>query len=146
MNQQLEQENTNDSWRGAKVLSQFQPQWRIRVKQRHCQGRSKPPRTGLIAPLLVGPAAQHRRNGRVGRNRSQQPARSSMCRTATRQQTKLSSLFREGKAEILMKGSLHTDELMAAIVSREGGLRTGTPHQPRVHHGRSDLSQGADCY
>ena len=24
-----------------------------------------------------------------------------------------------------MKGSLHTDELMSAIVSREGGLRTG---------------------
>src|SRR6185369_12156385 len=34
-------------------------------------------------------------------------------------------LIREGKAEILMKGSLHTDELMAAVVSREGGLRTG---------------------
>jgi phosphotransacetylase len=34
-------------------------------------------------------------------------------------------LVREGKAELLMKGSLHTDELMAAVVSREGGLRTG---------------------
>jgi len=33
-------------------------------------------------------------------------------------------LVREGKAEILMKGSLHTDELMSAIVSRERGLRT----------------------
>jgi phosphate acetyltransferase len=31
---------------------------------------------------------------------------------------------REGKAELLMKGSLHTDELMAAVVSRDGGLRT----------------------
>ena len=34
-------------------------------------------------------------------------------------------LVREGRAEVLMKGSLHTDELMSAIVSREGGLRTG---------------------
>jgi phosphotransacetylase len=34
-------------------------------------------------------------------------------------------LLRETKAELLMKGSLHTDELMAAVVSREGGLRTG---------------------
>ena len=34
------------------------------------------------------------------------------------------NLVREGKAEALMKGSLHTDELMAAVVSREGGLRT----------------------
>src|SRR6185369_11133489 len=33
-------------------------------------------------------------------------------------------LVKEGKAEILMKGSLHTDELMSAIVSRDGGLRT----------------------
>jgi phosphate acetyltransferase len=33
-------------------------------------------------------------------------------------------LVREGRAEVLMKGSLHTDELMSAIVSRERGLRT----------------------
>ena len=33
-------------------------------------------------------------------------------------------LVREGRAEALMKGSLHTDELMGAVVSREGGLRT----------------------
>jgi phosphate acetyltransferase len=34
-------------------------------------------------------------------------------------------LAREGRAEMLMKGSLHTDELMAAVVKRETGLRTG---------------------
>ena len=34
-------------------------------------------------------------------------------------------LVRTAQAELLMKGSLHTDELMAAVVSREGGLRTG---------------------
>ena len=34
------------------------------------------------------------------------------------------ALVRAGKAEALMKGSLHTDELMAAVVAREGGLRT----------------------
>jgi len=31
---------------------------------------------------------------------------------------------REGKAELLMKGSLHTDELLGAVVARETGLRT----------------------
>jgi len=31
---------------------------------------------------------------------------------------------KSGEAEALMKGSLHTDELMAAVVRREGGLRT----------------------
>ncbi len=35
------------------------------------------------------------------------------------------ALVREGRAEVLMKGSLHTDELLAAVVSREKGLRTG---------------------
>jgi phosphotransacetylase len=39
-------------------------------------------------------------------------------------------LIREGKAEILMKGSLHTDELMSAVVSRERGLRT----ERRISH------------
>jgi phosphotransacetylase len=35
------------------------------------------------------------------------------------------SLIREGRAEVLMKGSLHSDELLGAVVSREKGLRTG---------------------
>jgi phosphotransacetylase len=39
-------------------------------------------------------------------------------------------LVRAGRAELLMKGSLHTDELMAAVVSREAGLRT----ERRISH------------
>jgi phosphotransacetylase len=35
------------------------------------------------------------------------------------------ALVREGKAELLMKGSLHSDELLGAVVARETGLRTG---------------------
>jgi phosphate acetyltransferase len=34
-------------------------------------------------------------------------------------------LVRTGKAELLMKGSLHSDELLAAVTKRETGLRTG---------------------
>lgn len=34
-------------------------------------------------------------------------------------------LARKGEAQMLMKGSLHTDELMGAVVSREGGMRIG---------------------
>ena len=34
------------------------------------------------------------------------------------------ALCRDGGVEALMKGSLHTDELMSAVVSRTGGLRT----------------------
>ena len=35
------------------------------------------------------------------------------------------ALVREGRAELLMKGSLHTDEILAAVVARDSGLRTG---------------------
>ena len=51
------------------------------------------------------------------------------------------ALAREGRVEALMKGSLHTDELMSVVVARESGLRTKrrvshcfvlqTPHYPR---------------
>jgi len=34
-------------------------------------------------------------------------------------------LARTNEVQMLMKGSLHTDELMSAVVSREGGMRTG---------------------
>jgi phosphate acetyltransferase len=33
-------------------------------------------------------------------------------------------LARNGEVEALMKGSLHTDEIMGAVVAREGGIRT----------------------
>jgi phosphotransacetylase len=33
-------------------------------------------------------------------------------------------LVRQGRAELLMKGSLHTDELLGAVVARDSGLRT----------------------
>ena len=39
-------------------------------------------------------------------------------------------LAREGKAELLMKGSLHTDELMGAVVRSTTGLRT----ERRISH------------
>lgn len=35
------------------------------------------------------------------------------------------ALVAEGRAQMLMKGSLHTDELMSVLVSRDAGLRTG---------------------
>ncbi len=35
------------------------------------------------------------------------------------------ALVREGRATLLMKGSLHTDELMQAVVNTQTGLRTG---------------------
>ena len=38
--------------------------------------------------------------------------------------TRSVELIHEGKGEVLMKGSLHTDEIMRAVTAKTGGLRT----------------------
>jgi phosphate acetyltransferase len=78
---------------------------------------------GLIVPVLVGPSARIRavaEKAHLDISRLQivdAPHSEASATEAVR-------LVREGRAECLMKGSLHTDELMAAVVAREGGLRT----------------------
>jgi len=78
---------------------------------------------GLIDPILVGPKARIEAVAKqCGIDLGKIPivdAPYSQASAAMAVQ-----LVREGKAQALMKGSLHTDELMAAVVSREGGLRT----------------------
>lgn len=79
---------------------------------------------GLIVPILVGPRSKIEATAESAginiRNFDIVDAPHSHASAA-----KAVELLREAKAELLMKGSLHTDELMAAVVSREGGLRTG---------------------
>ena len=84
---------------------------------------------GLIAPILVGPRA---RIEAVAREHKIDIAGLPIVDTAHSQASaeKAVELVREGKAEALMKGSLHTDELMGAVVKRETGLRTAR----RVSH------------
>ena len=78
-----------------------------------------------------GRSARADRGGREGvRHRHLGACRSSMRRTARRPPRRRCELVREGKAEALMKGSLHTDELMGAVVQRDTGLRTAR----RVSH------------
>ena len=78
----------------------------------------------LIVPLLVGPAAKiAEAAAEVGIDLGDLTIVDVPDSAAAA--AKAVELIREGKAEILMKGSLHTDELMAAVVSREKGLRTG---------------------
>jgi phosphate acetyltransferase len=83
----------------------------------------------LIAPILVGPAARIQEIAKKsGIDLGATPivdAPHSMASAA-----KAVALVREGKAELLMKGSLHSDEILAAVVARETGLRTGR----RVSH------------
>ncbi|WP_201835478.1 phosphate acetyltransferase [Microvirga zambiensis] len=78
---------------------------------------------GLIDPILVGPKAKIAAAAEVlgkGLDDFQivEAAHSHAAAEAAVDQV------RNGQAEALMKGSLHTDELMAAVVRREGGLRT----------------------
>jgi phosphotransacetylase len=79
---------------------------------------------GLITPILVGPrdkieATAHSAGLDISKYQIVDAPHSHESAV------KAVELLREAKAELLMKGSLHTDELMAAVVSREGGLRTG---------------------
>ncbi len=80
-------------------------------------------RKKLIVPILVGPAAEIAEIARAERidlgsiEIVDVPESRAAAASAV-------ELVRKGEAELLMKGSLHTDELMAAVVSREGGLRT----------------------
>ena len=79
---------------------------------------------GLIVPILVGPAdkiASTAKAAKIDISRFQIVDALHSEDSAA----KAVALVREGKAELLMKGSLHTDELMAAVVSKERGLRTG---------------------
>jgi phosphate acetyltransferase len=79
---------------------------------------------GIIIPILVGPRDKIESTARsAGLNISNFEIVDAPHSTASA--AKAVELVRLARAELLMKGSLHTDELMAAVVSREGGLRTG---------------------
>jgi len=79
---------------------------------------------GLIVPVLVGPAEKIRSIAAandldiskleiVDQPHSQAAA------------AKAVALVREGRAELVMKGSLHSDELLGEVTRRETGLRAG---------------------
>lgn len=78
---------------------------------------------GLIEPFLVGPIGKINEVARLG-NLELEDIPIIDAKHSHESAAKGVALVREGKAELLMKGSLHTDELMAAIVARDGGLRT----------------------
>jgi len=77
----------------------------------------------IILPLLVGPVAKiravaDRMKVDLGRYELIDVPHSHAAAE------KAVELVRLGRAELLMKGSLHTDELMSAVVNKETGLRT----------------------
>jgi phosphate acetyltransferase len=84
---------------------------------------------GLISPILVGPKS---RIEAIARERGIDISRLEIVDTPHSHASAAEGvrLVREGRAECLMKGSLHTDELMSAVVAHEGGLRT----ERRISH------------
>lgn len=79
---------------------------------------------GLIKPILVGPASKIADiAGEAGIDLGQTVVVDAEHSHASA--AKAVELVRQGRAELLMKGSLHTDELLGAVVARETGLRTG---------------------
>ena len=79
---------------------------------------------GLIIPILIGPRGKIEATAKtVGIDL--RPFEIIDVPHSYASAVKAVELLREAEAALLMKGSLHTDELMAAVVSREGGLRTG---------------------
>ena len=78
---------------------------------------------GLIHPVLVGPTAKIDAVAKQfkldvsGYERVDAPHSHAAAARAVQ-------LVAQGKAEALMKGSLHTDELMGEVVRRDTGLRT----------------------
>jgi len=84
---------------------------------------------GIIVPVFVGPLAKVR----SAAARAKVDIGPYECIDAAHSHdaaAKAVELVRGGRAEALMKGSLHTDELMAAAVRRDTGIRTAR----RVSH------------
>ena len=87
-------------------------------------GAAEAAAAGLIRPIYVGPKARIAEiASKAGITLGTAEIIDAPHSHAAAQQGV--ALVREGRAELLMKGSLHTDVLMSVVVSHEGGLRTG---------------------
>ncbi|MGA2895525.1 MAG: phosphate acetyltransferase [Xanthobacteraceae bacterium] len=93
------------------------------------RGATEAAELGLINPILVGPAAKI---NTVAREYKLDIAKYEIVNVAHSDAAaaRAVELIHEGRGELLMKGSLHTDELMRAVTASKTGLRTAR----RVSH------------
>ncbi|NBB70771.1 MAG: phosphate acetyltransferase [Alphaproteobacteria bacterium] len=84
---------------------------------------------GMIIPILVGPPAKIRAAAEAA-ELDIEPYEIVEAPHSHAAAERAVELVRAGRAEALMKGSLHTDELMGAVVDRSAGLRT----ERRISH------------
>ena len=87
------------------------------------EGAVEAARMGLLQPILVGPPARIRE---VAPKASLDIGAFELVDSQHSHDSaaKAVELVRAGRVEALMKGSLHTDELMGAVVARDTGIRT----------------------
>ena len=91
--------------------------------QSSLEGALDAARLGLIEPILIGPRDLIQQAATALRlDVLSHPIVETDHSRASAQRAV--ELIREGRAEALMKGCLHTDELMSAVVKSDGGLRT----------------------
>lgn len=97
--------------------------------QTSLEGAIEAAREEIIAPVLVGPRA------RIEAVAKQHDLDISSFEIVDAPHSHASAetgvaMLREARGEILMKGSLHTDEIMSAVISSKSGLRT----ERRISH------------
>jgi phosphate acetyltransferase len=88
------------------------------------RGAVEAAKAGLIVPILVGPTAKI---SAVAKTNNLDIAGIEIVDVPHSEAAaaKAVELIHAGKGELLMKGSLHTDELMRAVAASKTGLRTG---------------------
>jgi phosphotransacetylase/acyl dehydratase len=88
------------------------------------QGAFEAADAGIIVPILVGPEAKMR----AAADKAGLDLRRFELVTTEHSQAsadKAVQLVKAGRGELLMKGSLHSDEILRSVAARETGLRTG---------------------
>ncbi len=122
-----------EKYRG--LIAGAQRETRIKIAVAHpcdevsLRGAVEAHKLGLIEPILVGPLARVRNAADAAHLEISgfELVESAHSRESA---AKAVGLVTAGRVEALMKGSLHTDELMGAVVAREGGIRT----ERRISH------------
>jgi phosphate acetyltransferase len=121
--------------RYQRLIAKAQKERTIKVAVAHpcddvsLRGAVEAHKLGLIDPILVAPPDRVRKSAEdagldIGGFEVVSSAHSHDSAA------KAVGLVTAGRVEALMKGSLHTDELMGAVVAREGGIRT----ERRISH------------
>ncbi len=88
------------------------------------RGAVEAARRNLIVPVLVGPEAKIRAVA-AAEKIDISPFTLVPTEHSNAAAARAVAMVHAGTVEALMKGSLHTDELMAEVVAADGGLRTG---------------------